>query len=68
MSKLHIHDLRIKPNIDGKPVYTHVYIDPRAASGAIYWDGVDIRALQAEIARLQDEIKLLLHVGKEAED
>lgn len=59
-----IHDLRIRPNIDSKAIYKSIHIDSKAAKNAIYIDGVDV--LQ-EIGRLRDEIRLLLHVGKEAE-
>jgi hypothetical protein len=63
-TKLHIHDLKVNPNIDGRAVYENIHIDSRAAFGAIYLDGKDIKLALHE----KDEIELLLHVGKEAED
>jgi hypothetical protein len=61
-----IHPLRIRAN--PKPQYPAAYLDSKAFEGRIWVDGVDVRELIAENARLKDEIALLLHVGKEVEE
>ena len=68
MSKLETHPLHVRPNIDGRPIYPAVHVDSKAAVNGVFVDGFDVCLLIHENARLKDEIELLLHVGKEAED
>lgn len=65
--ELEIACLHVRPTLDGNPIYPAIYIDSKATSGAIYLDGIDVKLMLHENARLKDEIELLLHVGKESE-